>query len=237
MASTSIKSPRQSPVAKEMKMKTQKHGKSSQPYQVMFYHVLDSKGRHRFLTMNSLTADWMGGKNVFEARLGEQFKSYELLGTMDAITSENGRTTTIVDRRGAEQTRERVQSAMAAHPNSYLEPWLPNSEMSAGQVPTATDNAHWRPMSTFKKGVGKVDFERISFVFQGADLRNLVKPECVAEATARGRVLFREFKDEVKKNVEAQFMRLMDDPNDSAEAPGPGQDLGSSGQRNGIKPN
>jgi hypothetical protein len=193
-------------------MKTPENDKPRRPFYVLFYHVVDARGTHHFLTMNSLATDMMGGRDAFEARLAQQFKSYELLGSAPVSVSENLREVTILDPRGAEQLRDRVLSAMASYPNSSrgLEPWLPDPEDST-LPPFNPKEAQWRPMSTFKKEVGKVDLERIALVFQDTDLRDVVKPEFADGAVARGGALLNELKDDIRKILEPELMRSIED--------------------------
>jgi len=199
-------------VVKDESMKTQENDKLRRPFHVLIYHVVDARGMHHFLTTNSLDTDMMGGRDAFEARLAQQFKSYELLGSTPVSVFEDLGGGVILDPPGAEQLRNRILSAMAAYPNSSrgLEHWLPDPQDST-LPPFNPKDVQWRPMATFQKEVGKVDLERIALVFQDNDLRDVVKPEFADGAIARGGALLSELKDDIRKILEPELMRSIED--------------------------
>jgi hypothetical protein len=91
-------------------------------------------------------------------------------------------------------------------------------------------------MSTFKKEVGKVDLERVALMFQDSDLREVVKPEFVDAAAARGGALLNELKDPVRKILEPELIRSIEDPTDGSDHRGAVQDLKASKQPDGNEP-
>jgi len=56
-------------------------------FSIVVYHVMDAKGTHRFLSMDALSVDDLGGAEAVEAMLARQFKSVELLGSATVATS------------------------------------------------------------------------------------------------------------------------------------------------------
>jgi len=188
-------------------------------YDVMVYHVMDG-GRHRFLTMNSLSAKNLGGTDAFEDMLARQYNAFEWLGsTPMAGSEENPEEVTYLDPRGAEQLHDEVRSAMAAHPNSSqrLEPWLP-ARKEPILPPFDAKKVHLRPMSTLKKEVPDFTLDRIVLAFPDNDIGDLVKPEFADAAVARGGVLLKELKDHVRTIAEASLIRAIEGPGKDDEA-------------------
>jgi hypothetical protein len=188
----------------------------SETFLVMVYHVTDANGGHRFLTMNSFAVDALGGTDRFEAMLAKQYKTFELLGTNPTIVMNsvgNRCQVGFPDPQGAERLRDRILKAMNTYPNSShcLEPWLPEPEESV-LPPINPKDLPWRPMSTFKKGVGEISLQRIVLVFEDTDIRDLVKPEFVSVATARGGAILEELKGDIRKSVEPELIRAIEEP-------------------------
>ena len=108
-----------------MKSHEQAYG---EPFAVMLYHVTDTHGRHRFLTMNSFAIEHLGGIDAFEGILARQFQTSELLGTTAVAVAKEDPAKFAVDTVTAYRIRTRIEQIVAACPSSShcLEPWLPS---------------------------------------------------------------------------------------------------------------
>lgn len=214
-------------------MKTHEEGNERKVFAFMVYHVTDAQGMHRFLTMNSFSIDAYGGSDVFEGMLAKQFKTFELLGTTPMLNSEeNPYEFTSLDPQGAQDLGNRIKKAMAAYPNSsrYLEPWLPGREEPT-PAPINIKEVQWRPMATLKKELGTVNLQRIIVAFQDTDIRDLVKPEFVSLACARGGAKLNELKEDVRSIVEPELMRSIEDPTERTGSVSAAQDSPSKEPR------
>jgi hypothetical protein len=206
--STTIKTPAENSAPTTGKTALENHERANgrSVLTVMIYHVTDKHGRHRFLTMNDQAANKIGGVESFEGILASQFQTVELLGTNPvAIDEKNPSEVLLLDPDGAAQLRNRIKRMMAAHLNSshYLEPWLPKEEDRVQPITSDINKVPWRPMSTFKKDLG--DPQDIIIQFRDVDACDVVKPEFVSAANARGGALLRELKDDVRAVLEPQL--------------------------------
>ena len=177
---------------------------------VSIYHVTDAGGMHKFLTINSLRVEALGGTGVFEQILARQYETFELLGTTPVVSPEDDpRTVKFPDARGAEELHERVRKTMAAYPNSSgcLESWQPERKGPAKPYSTPVDQLPWRPISELKKKRPSLDLERVVLVLSGAPIEDLVKPECISVVRARGGMKLSELKKEVRQIVEPAMIR------------------------------
>lgn len=81
----------------------------------------------------------------------------------------------------------------------YLEPWMPDDP---GGLP-------WRPMSRFKQETGEVDPERLVFVFDGRERRDVVKSEYACVAETRGGAKLDKMNDAVRDAAESTFQKTI----------------------------
>lgn len=192
-----------------MKSHKQAYG---EPFALMVYHVTDAHGRHRFLTMNSFAIESLGGTDAFEEILATQFQTFELLGTTFVTVSKDLRRCAFLDPPTARRMHMRIDEIRAACPNSSrgIEPWLPDMGEHP-LVPINANQAPWNPVSSLRREVGKVSLEEAILVLTDADVRDVVKPEFVSIAIARGGAKVNELKEEVRRNVEPRLIRWMED--------------------------
>jgi hypothetical protein len=191
----------------------------AKPFDIMVYHVTDKNGRHRFLTMNSLSPWFREGREGFERVLGRQFQTFELVGSTPIIvTSVDPPKAQFPDPESRDRLDDRVRALMNAFPNASKRPeaWLPDPEERVEWGAAEPVRSPWMPMSTLKQAMGgKVDLDRIAVAFVNKDVSEMVKPEFVDAVRERGGALLREFKEDVRKVQEQNLLKTIEG---SAEA-------------------
>ena len=182
-------------------------------WDIFFYHVVDKNGTHRFMTMNSVDVRFWGDVDGFERVLAKQFQTFELVGSIPTfMTRTDPPRFKVTDDLGAFQVLQRVRDLMETLPNSSdrLEPWTPYPEKIVELGPPGPVRSTWSPMSTLKQEMGNVDPEEIPLKFMDVDVCEVVRPEFVDTARARGGALLRELKEDVRRILEPEIRQAME---------------------------
>ena len=183
-------------------------------WDLFYYHVFDKNGRHRYLSMNSVDVRFWGGRDGFERVLAQQYQTFELVGSIPmSVTMTDPPRFKVTDNLGALQVLQRIIDLMKALPNSSdrLEAWTPDPEKIVELWPVEPVRSPWRPMSTLKQAKGNIeDLDECAFVFTDVDVCDVVKPEFIDTARARGGALLRELKEDVRRTLEPQILRAIE---------------------------
>src|ERR1039458_7857283 len=134
-------------------MQDKEQGNVGKAFTIMVYHDTDAHGTHKFLTMNSLYTDSIGGREAFEKILAQQYTTFELFGSTPIVmVSLNPSHAEYPDRAGADELGKRIRDAIKTYyPNSRpLEAWVPERKGYIPPKPLTESDILWRPTSNLK---------------------------------------------------------------------------------------
>lgn len=106
----------------EKKQRTE-YGSAQRPVVIMCYHVQEKDGAHRLVSINDhAVRDLHGDREGFERRLGERYRSFELVGSCKAVIDLVHQTATFAE--GTHELKRRCEELRAKHGEMCVEPWM-----------------------------------------------------------------------------------------------------------------